>query len=120
MEWICIHLVGDVYKLLSLCRSYIMTSMYILTLYSREGTIGSLMQILAAEPSDYSYFNQDLLQTWAGPAHWKVKLRSKGKEAVIGLCQTKQLHMYYSIVKHDPLDMKRWFLKIGEFAKSHL
>lgn len=36
------------------------------------------MQILAAEPSDYSYFNTNLLRTWAGPEHWKLKPKSKG------------------------------------------
>ncbi len=37
------------------------------------------MQVLAAEPSDYSYFNSNLLRTWAGPEHWKVKPKSKGR-----------------------------------------
>ena len=40
------------------------------------------MQVLAAEPSDYSYFNTNLLRTWAGPDHWKVKPKSKGRTKI--------------------------------------
>eukprot|EP00794_Sanderia_malayensis_P005627 gene5627-6323_t len=29
------------------------------------------------QPNEYSYFRQDILDTWAGPRHWKVKARSK-------------------------------------------
>ncbi|XP_060079237.1 condensin complex subunit 2-like [Ylistrum balloti] len=36
-----------------------------------KGSTGTLMQVLAAEPSDYSFFNKTLLRTWAGPEHWK-------------------------------------------------
>lgn len=43
----------------------------------KHGTVGTLIQILATEPSDYSYFNSKLLQTWAGPAHWKLHPKSK-------------------------------------------
>ncbi|XP_041370641.1 condensin complex subunit 2-like [Gigantopelta aegis] len=42
-----------------------------------HGSTGSLLQILASEPSDYSYFNKALLQTWAGPAHWRIGTVSK-------------------------------------------
>lgn len=36
-----------------------------------NGSTGTLMQVLAAEPSEYSFFNKSLLRTWAGPEHWK-------------------------------------------------
>ena len=44
----------------------------------RHGTVGTLMQVLANEPSDYSYFKPNLLRTWAGPGHWKPAPRLKG------------------------------------------
>ncbi|KAL3863722.1 hypothetical protein ACJMK2_005465 [Sinanodonta woodiana] len=37
-----------------------------------HSTTGSLMQVLATTPSDYSYFNKALLRAWAGPSHWKI------------------------------------------------
>ncbi|CAG5135638.1 unnamed protein product [Candidula unifasciata] len=42
-----------------------------------HGSVGKLRQILALEPSDYSYFNKVLLRTWAGPAHWRVAPASR-------------------------------------------
>jgi len=45
----------------------------------RNGTIGSLIDVLASEPSDYSYFKTDLMRTWAGPEHWKLQPKPKGK-----------------------------------------
>ncbi|XP_021369102.1 condensin complex subunit 2-like isoform X2 [Mizuhopecten yessoensis] len=49
-----------------------------------KGSTGTLMQVLAAEPSDYSFFNKTLLRTWAGPEHWKKgpvnRDLSKGKD----------------------------------------
>ena len=35
--------------------------------------------MLASEPSDYSYFKTDLMRTWAGPEHWKLQPKPKGK-----------------------------------------
>ncbi|CAH1783707.1 unnamed protein product [Owenia fusiformis] len=43
----------------------------------KHGTIGTLLQVLASEPGEYSYFNTSLLSTWAGPEHWKLKPQSK-------------------------------------------
>jgi len=45
----------------------------------KQGTVGNLMQFLAADASrsDYSYFNQNAMKTWAGPEHWKIKGRTK-------------------------------------------
>ncbi|KAK7110884.1 condensin complex subunit 2-like [Littorina saxatilis] len=37
-----------------------------------QGNTGKLMQILASQPTDYSYFNKVLMRTWAGPSHWKT------------------------------------------------
>ncbi|XP_059151350.1 condensin complex subunit 2-like [Physella acuta] len=42
-----------------------------------HGNVGKLRQILANEPSDYSYFNKVLMRTWAGPAHWRIGPTSK-------------------------------------------
>ncbi|XP_067656794.1 condensin complex subunit 2-like [Haliotis asinina] len=42
-----------------------------------HGSSGTLMQILASQPSDYSYFNKALMQTWAGPSHWRRGCLSK-------------------------------------------
>lgn len=44
----------------------------------RNGEIGSLIQVLASEPSDYSYFKTDFMRTWAGPEHWKLQPKAKG------------------------------------------
>eukprot|EP00057_Strongylocentrotus_purpuratus_P021405 XP_011675879.1 PREDICTED: condensin complex subunit 2 [Strongylocentrotus purpuratus] len=40
-------------------------------------TGGKLCLQLSLEPSEYSYFNMDVLNTWAGPQHWKLKPKSK-------------------------------------------
>ncbi|XP_063963241.1 condensin complex subunit 2-like [Lytechinus pictus] len=40
-------------------------------------TGGKLCLQLSLEPSEYSYFNLDVLNTWAGPQHWKLKPKSK-------------------------------------------
>ena len=37
------------------------------------------MQVLAAEPGEYSYFSENVLDMWAGPAHWKLKAQSKSR-----------------------------------------
>ncbi|KAK3797698.1 hypothetical protein RRG08_054716 [Elysia crispata] len=42
-----------------------------------DGSVGKLRQILALEPSDYSYFSKVLMRTWAGPTHWKVAPASR-------------------------------------------
>lgn len=53
-------------------------TLYVYTFACRQGKVDSLMQIIAAQPSDYSYFNCPLLNTWAGPQHWKMKAMRKG------------------------------------------
>ena len=53
--------------------------MEVMSLHCRHGTVGTLMQVLATEPSEYSYFSANLLETWAGPDHWKLRGRSKGQ-----------------------------------------
>ncbi|XP_052101083.1 condensin complex subunit 2-like [Mytilus californianus] len=45
----------------------------------KHGTTGTLLSVLASEPSDYSYFNNTLMRAWAGPSHWKIKPLSKDK-----------------------------------------
>lgn len=42
-----------------------------------QGSAGKLIQILASQPSDYSYFNKVLMRAWAGPTHWKTAPVSK-------------------------------------------
>lgn len=42
-------------------------------------TAGTLYLELSSRPSDYSYFKSDIMSTWAGPQHWKLRSRfSKG------------------------------------------
>ena len=40
---------------------------------------GDLMLSVTAAPSDYSYFDQEQVANWAGPKHWHLRPRSKGK-----------------------------------------
>lgn len=42
---------------------------------------GKLCLQLSLEPSEYSYFNLDVLNTWAGPQHWKLKPKQKDPTA---------------------------------------
>ncbi|XP_070539700.1 condensin complex subunit 2-like [Ptychodera flava] len=42
-----------------------------------DGTMGQLCLLIAQEQTDFSYFNLDMLKTWAGPKHWKMKAKSK-------------------------------------------
>lgn len=42
-----------------------------------HGNTGKLLQILASQPTDYSYFNKVLMRTWAGPTHWKTAPMSR-------------------------------------------
>ncbi|KAJ7356351.1 hypothetical protein OS493_025460 [Desmophyllum pertusum] len=49
------------------------------TLASAATTAGTLCLELSSQPSDYSYFKSDLMATWAGPQHWKLRAKlSKG------------------------------------------
>jgi condensin complex subunit 2 len=41
--------------------------------------VSDLISALAPEPSDYSYFNSNMMRTWAGPEHWKMGPKSKSK-----------------------------------------
>lgn len=34
--------------------------------------------LLALNPSEYSYFDNQLLSAWAGPGHWRMRPLSKG------------------------------------------
>lgn len=47
----------------------------------KHGTTGTLLSVLASEPTDYSYFSKTLLRAWAGPSHWKIKPLSKDKSS---------------------------------------
>ncbi|KAH9500795.1 hypothetical protein Btru_073028 [Bulinus truncatus] len=42
-----------------------------------QGNASKLRLMLATQPTDYSYFNNVLLQAWAGPAHWKLASSSR-------------------------------------------
>lgn len=41
--------------------------------------VDDMIPILADEPSEYSYFNPNLLYGWAGPKHWKLFQINKAK-----------------------------------------
>jgi len=61
------------------CYTYSVTMVHLVGCLCRNGSIGSLIDVLASEPSDYSYFKTDLMRTWAGPEHWKLQPKPKGK-----------------------------------------
>lgn len=60
----------------------------------RHGTTGTLLSVLASEPSDYSYFNKALLRAWAGPAHWRIGPLSKGTGSIHCLLYTATIGKY--------------------------
>ena len=47
------------------------------SVYARNA--GPLRLEFSLQQNEYSYFRQDVLETWAGPNHWKLKARSKGR-----------------------------------------
>ena len=59
------------------------------------------MQVLSAEPTEYSYFSTNILRSWAGPEHWKVKAKTKDKgNNSLGLfVGTYNPNLHYHILK---------------------
>lgn len=58
---------------------YRLSFLYRTTIASAATTAGTLCLELSSQPSDYSYFKSDLMSTWAGPLHWKLRDKlSKG------------------------------------------
>eukprot|EP00106_Octopus_bimaculoides_P000714 XP_014768156.1 PREDICTED: condensin complex subunit 2-like [Octopus bimaculoides] len=57
--------VGDGENILSLRESSLLQK-------TSTNTTTSLVDFLATAPSEYSFFNVKLLQTWKGPTHWKT------------------------------------------------
>ncbi|XP_023233569.1 condensin complex subunit 2-like [Centruroides sculpturatus] len=41
--------------------------------------VSDMATVLADKPSEYSYFNNNLLSGWAGPKHWKLFNQNKAK-----------------------------------------
>ena len=72
------------------------------TLASAATTAGTLCLELSSQPSDYSYFKSDLMATWAGPQHWK--LRAKLSKGIINELQYYQVESGFL-----------WVLEILEF-----
>ncbi|XP_013793507.1 condensin complex subunit 2-like, partial [Limulus polyphemus] len=42
-------------------------------------SVDQLVKMLADAPSDYSYFDHNLISAWAGPNHWHIRPFTKGK-----------------------------------------
>lgn len=42
---------------------------------STSGTAGELCLQLSLQPTEYSYFDMNAMDAWAGPKHWKVKAK---------------------------------------------
>ncbi|ESO96826.1 hypothetical protein LOTGIDRAFT_231660 [Lottia gigantea] len=74
-----------------------------------HGSVGSLMQILASEPSDYSYFDKALLKSWAGPSHWKLGPLSKDPKNVPKNPKAKKVD--YTIDYEGDVDLEKPFRK---------
>ncbi|XP_076359105.1 non-SMC condensin I complex subunit H [Tachypleus tridentatus] len=45
----------------------------------RLESVDQLVKILADSPSDYSYFDHNLISAWAGPNHWRIRPFTKAK-----------------------------------------
>ncbi|XP_065649777.1 condensin complex subunit 2 isoform X2 [Hydra vulgaris] len=73
---------------------------------------GSDKLTLSMQPSEYSYFNQDLLSLWAGPLHWKVKPKSKDRSTTTvsdtSKCSVKK-KIPLRINFEEEVDFKKYF-----------
>jgi len=87
---------------------------------SRVGTIGSINMstmsshlALSLQPSEYSYFSKDILSTWAGPLHWKVKPLSKEKNTTGSTIASNRTATKKTNIRIDftqLLDAKKYFV----------
>lgn len=77
-------------------------------------TTGTLYLELSSQPSDYSYFKSDIMSTWAGPQHWK--LRSRFSKAIMNSASTAEQQSKKKRTKKQPFSLK--FDSEVDFANS--
>lgn len=77
-------------------------------------TTGTLYLELSSQPSDYSYFKSDIMSTWAGPQHWK--LRSRFSKAIMNSALTTEQQNKKKRTKKQPFSLK--FDSEVDFANS--
>jgi len=72
--------------------------------------MGSTHLALSLNPSEYSYFSEDLIKMWAGPLHWKIKAKSKDKTmSTIASSRTSNKKAQIRIDFDDEIDLKKHF-----------
>ncbi|KAK2572341.1 Condensin complex subunit 2 [Acropora cervicornis] len=84
------------------------------TISSAATTTGTLYLELSSQPSDYSYFKSDIMSTWAGPQHWK--LRSRFSKAIMNSASTAEQQNKKKRTKKQPFSLK--FDSEVDFANS--
>ncbi|KAJ8317223.1 hypothetical protein KUTeg_005127 [Tegillarca granosa] len=77
-----------------------------------HGTSGTLLSVLASEPSDYSYFNKAILRTWAGPSHWRLGPLSKDPRFKnLTEDKSKRKKIVFKLEYEDDKDFDKFFKK---------
>nr|XP_006825955.1 PREDICTED: condensin complex subunit 2-like [Saccoglossus kowalevskii] len=74
-----------------------------------DGTIGELCLQLASEPTEYSYFNLDMLTTWAGPEHWKLKPKPRDSSSHVSDKKRKDRKAYFKIDFDEDINFDKLF-----------
>lgn len=83
-----------------------------------HGTTGTLLSVLASEPSDYSYFNKALLRAWAGPAHWRIGPLSKDPRTKSQMDKTQKNKKALLDIDYDTVKEEKDFAKYFKPSKS--
>ncbi|XP_061194277.1 condensin complex subunit 2-like [Saccostrea echinata] len=83
-----------------------------------HGTTGTLLSVLASEPSDYSYFNKALLRAWAGPAHWRIGPLSKDPRTKSQMEKTQKTKKSLLDIDYDEVMEEKDFAKYFKSSKS--
>nr|XP_022339917.1 condensin complex subunit 2-like [Crassostrea virginica] len=83
-----------------------------------HGTTGTLLSLLASEPSDYSYFNKALLRAWAGPAHWRIEPLSKDPKTKSIVDKTQKNKKALIDIDYDEVKEEKDFAKFFKPSKS--
>ena len=68
-----------------LCRLHILTLFHSYAQLAHT-VAGELCLTDVLELSEYSYYNPNILSTWAGPQHWKLRPRNRDPTITTGLC----------------------------------
>ncbi|KAK7474320.1 hypothetical protein BaRGS_00034455 [Batillaria attramentaria] len=74
-----------------------------------QGNTGKLLQILATQPTDYSYFNKVLMRTWAGPTHWKTAPMSRDPSFRSATSKSKSRRPPFQLTYEDGGDLDSKF-----------